>query len=321
MVRTRHSLPAASTATDVAELTEKQRAALKSLQIDAHDAILSGQRGDDHGARKVYHWRGAVYECQGNEPGDWLAAERERGAGRKRKREDGCGGVAVKKRRASLFGDSMLRSRMSSTAATRSPILYTHRAPAKPRSLPGPREAARRKGYQVCPLSEDSMVNARGKWLAAKVCAMAKLNRRASVLVERYNGLRRWLWERRPDIHHREHSPSEQLQEIPESPEPPWRTKDATTTTRTTRTIVRTTTTTTSCHPSNPRRAALTTTAKGGQPLRWSINPEDQATGIRAEEAIFHGRLEGESKQARRRRIKRELKSTKDWDRLEAVAG
>ncbi|KAF2764561.1 hypothetical protein EJ03DRAFT_357967 [Teratosphaeria nubilosa] len=307
MVRTRHSLPTASTTDDIANLTEKQRAALKSLQIDAHDAILSGQRGGDRAERKVYHWRGAVYECQGDEPGDWLGERERGGAGWKRKRE-GEGVLGVKKPRRTSPRNVTPKARISPAAAVID--VHTRGHSPEPQPTQAGREAAQRKGYQISTLPEESIVNARGKWLAGKVCAMAKLNRRALALVEQYNGVRRWIWERE-NGRESEHSPSEQRQEVPESPEPQWTTKDKTTTTSTTKTIVRTRTTT-----SHSRPAAFTTTAKGGQAVRWSIDPCGSDNALRAEEAIFHGRLDGESKQARRRRIRRELNSIKSWDRL-----
>ncbi|KAK0296937.1 hypothetical protein LTR91_009625 [Friedmanniomyces endolithicus] len=110
MVSTRHSLP--STTDDAlalpttsstspppptqaalpAAMTAKQSRLLRSLRIDAHDAIIAptipaprtrastgggGVTGAGGMAAKVYHYRGAVYELQGDEPDEWMEAERE----------------------------------------------------------------------------------------------------------------------------------------------------------------------------------------------------------------------------------------------------
>ncbi|KAK1809620.1 hypothetical protein LTR12_016006 [Friedmanniomyces endolithicus] len=77
-------------------MTAKQARLLKSLRIDAHDAIIAptlteprtrastgGGGGATAGAAageapaKVYHYRGAVYELQGDEPDEWMNPERE----------------------------------------------------------------------------------------------------------------------------------------------------------------------------------------------------------------------------------------------------
>jgi hypothetical protein len=87
MVATRKSLPTARSASPAVEapsgeISERQQKLLKELQIDAHDAILSGARQQaqqqDEGNKKVYHYRGAVYEVTGTEPPDWLKEERRR---------------------------------------------------------------------------------------------------------------------------------------------------------------------------------------------------------------------------------------------------
>ncbi|KAK0916225.1 hypothetical protein LTR02_000772 [Friedmanniomyces endolithicus] len=77
-------------------MTAKQARLLKSLRIDAHEAIIAptlteprtrastgGGGGATAGAAaggapaKVYHYRGAVYELQGDEPDEWMDPERE----------------------------------------------------------------------------------------------------------------------------------------------------------------------------------------------------------------------------------------------------
>ncbi|KAK0312352.1 hypothetical protein LTR82_013984 [Friedmanniomyces endolithicus] len=77
-------------------MTAKQARLLKSLRIDAHDAIIAptlteprtcastggggvATAGAAAGGApaKVYHYRGAVYELQGDEPDEWMDAERE----------------------------------------------------------------------------------------------------------------------------------------------------------------------------------------------------------------------------------------------------
>ncbi|KAK1076247.1 hypothetical protein LTR33_009108 [Friedmanniomyces endolithicus] len=79
-------------------MTAKQARLLKSLRIDAHDAIIApaptpteprtrastgggggagAGAGVDGAPAKVYHYRGAVYELQGDEPDEWMEAERE----------------------------------------------------------------------------------------------------------------------------------------------------------------------------------------------------------------------------------------------------
>ncbi|KAK0938631.1 hypothetical protein LTR29_009843 [Friedmanniomyces endolithicus] len=153
MVSTRHSLP--STTDDALALpttsstsppppmqaaaptaiTAKQSRLLRSLRIDAHDAIIAptipapqtrastgggGETAASGPAAKVYHYRGAVYELQGDEPDEWMETERE--AERKRQSRvswdvsAGRGGVgstvqddeqqARKKRRTSDDGDN-----------------------------------------------------------------------------------------------------------------------------------------------------------------------------------------------------------------------
>ncbi|TKA71717.1 hypothetical protein B0A55_10832 [Friedmanniomyces simplex] len=122
MVSTRHSLPSSTTTTTTTTnsaalhlpttsstspppppsepatsttMTAKQARLLKNLRIDAHDAILaappekklsratSGGSGSASGAAKVYHYRGAVYELQGDEPEEWMEAEPEKWRKRK----------------------------------------------------------------------------------------------------------------------------------------------------------------------------------------------------------------------------------------------
>lgn len=56
----------------------------------------------------------------------------------------------------------------------------------------------------------------------------------------------------------------------------------------------------------------LPETNRGGQRLRWSL-PSNLTNPDRAETNINRQRLDGESKSARRRRIKRELDLIRDW--------
>ena len=58
---------------------------------------------------------------------------------------------------------------------------------------------------------------------------------------------------------------------------------------------------------------SLPETNKAGNRLRWSLPPRVMEKE-RAEAYIFHGRLDGESRSARRRRVKRELKVIANWD-------
>ena len=57
----------------------------------------------------------------------------------------------------------------------------------------------------------------------------------------------------------------------------------------------------------------LPETNKAGDRLRWSLPPR-VVEKERAEASIFHGRLDGESRSARRRRVRRELKTIANWD-------
>jgi hypothetical protein len=71
-----------------------------------------------------------------------------------------------------------------------------------------------------------------------------------------------------------------------------------------------------------PPNAQLPTQSKSGAPLRWSITPR-RASSInpetcneRAEWVIDVARLEGESKSARNRRVKREMRVVESWGRV-----
>lgn len=80
-----------------------------------------------------------------------------------------------------------------------------------------------------------------------------------------------------------------------------------------------TTTAENSYKPSQPT-LDLPTTAKGGQQLRWSLNQREDGGGEgRAEAEINYGRLEGESKSGRRRRIRREENLLEDWRRQQSL--
>ncbi|KAK4543862.1 hypothetical protein LTR36_004895 [Oleoguttula mirabilis] len=89
MVATRQSLPAAAASTanpttpDTApsELTKAQKAHLKKLNINAKPSLIVGKTapaaaGDKD--KKLYHYRGSVYEVTGNEPPEWLEEQPER---------------------------------------------------------------------------------------------------------------------------------------------------------------------------------------------------------------------------------------------------
>lgn len=114
MVRTRHSLPNPDSTTssdpldgiDTSHLTERQKRDLRNLKIDANARLLSSSNhkaadstashpGAGNGEKRVYHYRGAVYEVQGTEPEDWLEEEEKwreaqeaKARAKKRKREE-----------------------------------------------------------------------------------------------------------------------------------------------------------------------------------------------------------------------------------------
>lgn len=61
---------------------------------------------------------------------------------------------------------------------------------------------------------------------------------------------------------------------------------------------------------------ALPTIGAGGHKLRWSIDRKNTDQGNRAEYAIDVARLDGESKSARARRVKREREIVESWTRM-----